>query len=455
MNFSLAEHMTYKKLLRVSLPCILMMIAISVYAVVDGFFVANFAGKAPFAGLNLIYPFIAVLGSIGFMMGTGGAAYVAKRLGEGEKEKAARAFSNCVFFSIFLGLVASAASYFFLPDIARWLGSDEEMLPYCVSYGRISVIGITFFNLQNLFQSFFTAAEKPRLGFLVTIAAGITNIIMDAILIVGCKMDVRGAAIGTVLGQMVGAIIPLIYFLYAKSSPLKLRLYKWEAKPILKMASNGASELLTNISASVVSMLLNAALMKYYGQDGVSAYGIICYVWLIFAAIFIGFNIAVAPRISYALGAKNKVEMQSLFKKAMVILIGFSLLQFAFSEAMAIPLSHAFAGYDSGLYDLTLMAFRIYSVVFLFLGFNMFGSSFFTALNNGAVSLGLSLLRLGVMEVVSVLTLPLLFGGLGIWWAVPLAEGLGMIMNLATMFAFGHRYGYIKKNPKESEDLQV
>lgn len=449
MDFSLAKSMNYRSLIRVSLPCIAMMIAISVYVVVDGFFVSNFAGATPFAALNLIYPFIMVIGSLGFMMGTGGSAYVAKLFGQGEDEKGNQAFFGCVAFTVAIGVIGSIISMIFLPQIALWLGSDEEMLPHCVSYGRIMVLGITFFNLQNLFQSFFTTAEKPRIGFVVTIIAGVTNIVMDAILIAGCHLGVVGAAIGTVAGQAVGAIIPLVYFIRKNPTKLLLRPAAMEGRPLWIMATNGASEFVTNISAAVVSMLLNAALMKYYGQNGVGAYGIICYVWMIFAASFIGFNIAVAPRFSYALGAKNHKEMQSLFRKSLVILLGLAFIQFVLSEALAVPLAYAFAGYNKDFLDLTVLGFRIYSITYLFLGFSMFGSAFFTALNNGGVSMGLSFLRLGVMEVVAVLVMPTIMGGIGIWWAVPIAEGLGAIMNILTMLAFGRRYGYRKRKGKE------
>ncbi len=446
MEYSLSTHMTYKRLLRAALPCILMMIAVSIYSVVDGFFVSNFAGNTQFAGLNLIFPLIMVIGSLGFMMGTGGAAFVAKKFGEGKVEEGNKAFSNCVFFTIFLGLTVSIVTLFFLPQIALLMGADEAMLPYCVSYGRICLIGITFFNLQNLFQSFFTAAEKSRLGFIVTIIAGVTNIVFDAIFIAGLKMGVVGAALGTVLGQAVGAIIPIIYFARENPSLLRLRLHRFQAGPIVKMASNGASEFITNISASAVSILLNAALMEYYGENGVSAYGIICYVWLIFTACFIGINIAVAPRVSYNLGAGNKEELKSLFRKSMVILLSFSLIQTALAEALAVPLSYAFAAYDPALLELTIFAFRIYSLIYLVLSFNMFASSFFTALNNGTVSFILSIARLGVIEVACVLIMPLIMGGVGIWWSVPIAEGLGAIMNISVMLAFGKRYGYLGKD---------
>lgn len=442
MKTSLAEHMTARKLFLGALPSVFMMISISVYSVVDGFFVSNYAGKTAFAAVNLIYPLIMVIGSLGFMMGTGGAALVAKRLGEGDPERANRHFSNCVIFSLLLGIVSSAITYPLLPEIARWLGSDEEMLPYCVSYGRILVMGITAFNLQNLFQSFFMAAEKPTLGFLVTLLAGITNIVLDAALIVGAKMGAIGAAIGTVSGQAVGAVIPLIYFSLPNKSRLRLAATRFEWRSLGKMAANGMSEFFNNVSASAVSMVMNALLMKYYGQNGVSAYGIICYVWLIYAAVFIGFSMSVSARISFHYGAENKDELRSLYRKSLLILLILGVVQTALAEALAVPLSQAYAGYDAGLLDLTIKASRIYAFVYLFLGINMFGSAFFTALNNGVVSVFLAVTRLAALEIVCVVVLPLLVGGYGIFYGVVLAEGLGVFLNLGTMQAFASKYGY-------------
>lgn len=426
------------------------MVSISVYSVVDGFFVSNYAGKTPFAAVNLIYPLIMVLGSLGFMMGTGGAALVSKRLGEQDEEKANRHFSNCVLFAILLGLVSSAIAYPLLPYIARALGSDEEMLPYCVSYGRILVLGITAFNLQNTFQSFFAAAERPVMGFLVTLGAGVVNIVMDAVLIVGLGMGVRGAAIGTVLGQAVGAIVPLVYFTLPNKSKLRLAAVRLEWRSVGKMASNGMSEFFNNISASAVSMVMNVLLMKYYGENGVSAYGIICYVWLIFAAVFIGYNVAVSPRISYHYGAKNHEELRSLYTKSLILLAIFGVAQLGLAMLLARPLAYAYAGYDQELLKLTIKASLIYAMVYLFLGINMFGSAFFTALNNGVVSVILSLVRLSVLEIASVIAMSSLMGGDGIFYGVVVGEFLGIFLNLITMHLFRNRYGYGKIGTKEA-----
>ena len=441
--------MTFGKLLRSALPCVLMMISVSVYSVVDGFFLANFAGTTPFAAVNLVWPFAMILGSLGFMMGTGGSALVAKKFGEGKVDEGNQFFSNCVIFTFSLGIASTLLSVFFMKEIALMLGADEEMVPYCVVYGRILIGGLALFNLQNLFQSFFTAAEKPNTGFLVTLIAGLTNIVLDAIFIVGFRLGVVGAGIGTILGQAVGAIIPLIYFSRKNPSLLRLRFARFHWKAIRKMAMNGSSEFAGGISASVVSMLINGALMVYFGQNGVAAYGAICYVWMIFAASFIGFNVAVAPRISYALGADNREELRSLYRKSLIILFAFGIFQFLFAQLMSTPIAYAFGGGREDLIAITRRASAIYSFVYLFLGINMFGSAFFTALNDGLTSILLSVARLGVLEVLAVLLLPLAMGGEGIWWSVVLAEGLGTIMNLAVMFAFRRKYHYGGPQQKE------
>ena len=445
MRYALDQHLPFKRVFRVVLPSIAMMISISVYSLVDGAFISNIAGKTPFAAVNLIWPLALLLGSLGFMMGSGGAALVAKRLGEGKPESANKAFSNCVAVSVLLGVVSSLVVFILLPQLAVWMGADEKMLPYCLEYGRILILGVTFYNLQNLFQSFFSAAEKPQLGFFVTLLAGLTNIVFDAILIAGFDLGVLGAAIGTVLGQAVGAIIPLIYFIRKNNSLLQLKWCAWNMKDVFKMMGNGISEFANNISASAVSIALNAALMAHFGEDGVGAYGIICYVWMVFAAAFIGTNIALGPRVSYALGAGNKEELTSLYGKSLLVLAIFGVAMWGLSEALTVPLALAYQGGDEGLYELTVHASRIYSFIYLTLGVNMFASSFYTSLNNGLVSMILSVVRLAGLELGLVLLLPNLFGGESLWYAVPLANAIGLIINLIVMQALGKRYGYDQK----------
>ncbi len=441
-DHDISERLNLPRLFLACVPMILMMISISVYSVVDGFFVSNFAGKTQFASVNLIYPFITVIGSLGFMMGTGGTALAAKRMGEGKIEEAKKLFFNCFVVTVALGVSFSLGSVFFLPQIAKGLGADEAMLPYCVDYGRILILGITFFNLQNMFQPFFAASGKPGLGFAITIGAGVANIIFDAIFVAGCRWGCVGAAWGTVIGQIVGGLLPVIYYFAKNKSALRMTPGKMQWGAIARMVTNGFSEFVSQIAVSALSMIMNVLLMKHYQENGVSAYGIICYVWLIFAATFIGLCMGISPRISYTYGEKNKAELQRLTQRALLLFLIAGLFGFIFAEALTVPLSYAYAGYDEGLRQLTCHASFIYSIIYLVLGINMFGSAFFTALNNGLVSAILSFTRFMLFEAVSVYLCSLFWQGDGIWWGVVIGETLGFVMNFLVILFYGKRYGY-------------
>ena len=448
-NQDISERLSLPRLFHACIPMILMMVSISVYSVVDGFFVSNFAGSTQFAAVNLIFPFVMVVGSLGFMMGTGGTALVAKRMGEGRMEEARRLFFTCFVATVTLGLAFSLSTVFFLPNIAKALGADDAMLPYCVNYGRILVLGVVFFNLQNMFQPFFAASGKPALGFLVTIGAGVANILLDALFVGGLGLGCVGAAYGTVIGQAVGGLIPVIYFFAKNNSSLRMTPSKIEWKALGRMVTNGFSEFVSQIVVSAVSMIMNVLLMKYYGENGVSAYGIICYVWMIFGAMFIGLNMGISPRISYAYGEGNKEHLRHLTRNAVILVLAAGLFECVLAEALTIPLSYIYASYDEELRQLTCHASFIYSILYLVLGLNMFGSAFFTALNNGLVSAILSFARFMIFEAVSIYVCSLLFQGEGIWWGVVIGEFLGFIMNAVTIYAFGRKYGY--RAPKKQE----
>lgn len=418
MKIQISDHFNYKKLFRFVLPSIFMMVVTSIYGVIDGLFVSNFVGKTPFAAINLIMPFTLILGGVGFMIGTGGTALFTRVIGENDKEKANRYFTMLIVFAIILGIILTAIGISVMRPVAKLLGASEDMLEYCVVYGRIVVGFTTFYMLQNIFQSFLAAAEKPKLGLVVTLIAGCTNAALDALFIAGFKWGIVGAAVATGIGQCLGGVIPLIYFARKNSSLLKFTKTKLERKPILQACGNGSSELLTNIASSVVSMFYNLQLMKFYGENGVSAYGVIMYVQLIFLALMIGYTIGSAPIVGYNFGASNSSELKNIFKKSMIILTISGLTLSALAQALAIPLAQLFVGYDRELYDLTVHAFRLYSFAFIFSGIAIYSSGFFTALNNGLISAILSLLRSLVFQVTFVFLLPVLFGVDGIWWAM-------------------------------------
>ena len=439
MKIQLSDHFTYKMLLRFVLPSIIMMVFTSIYGVVDGLFVSNFVGKTPFAAVNLVMPFIMIFGGIGFMFGTGGSALVAKTMGEGDKHRANQYFTMMIAVTLICGVIISTVGVIYMEPISVFLGADEEMLADCVLYGRIVLAFNTAFMLQNVFQSFLIAAEKPKLGLWITVAAGVTNMVLDALFMAVFHWGVAGAAIATGISQVVGGVLPLVYFLRPNSSLLRMTKTKLELRPILQASGNGASELVSNVTASVVGMLYNFQLLRLSGQNGVAAYGVLMYVEFIFAAVFIG----CAPIISYHFGAGNQGELRNLLKKSVLLMGAGGLLMVGAAQALAVPMARLFVGYDDVLCQMTVHAFRISTVAFALVGFNIFNSSFFTALNDGMVSAIISFLRTFVFKLSAVLLLPMIWKLDGIWWAGVAAEICAFGVGLAFLFGKRKKYQYM------------
>ena len=418
----LSDHFTYGRILRFALPSIVMFVFTSIYTVVDGFFISNYAGKIPFAAVNLIMPFIMVLGTVGFMFGTGGAAIVSKTLGEGDPDRARRYFSEIVEANILFGLLA--------------------MLPYCVLYGRLGVAGNTAFMLQNVFQTFFVVAERPQLGLFFTVFSGVTNMVLDFLFVGVFKWGVAGAAAATVMSQVVGGVLPIFYFAAKNSSQLRLKPARIEWRIIAKTAGNGSSELMSNISSSIVSIAYNFQLLKFAGANGVAAYGVLMYVCFIFVAIFIGYSVGTAPIVGYHYGAGNRAEMHNVLKMSLTVMGVFGVAMLAAAEVLAGPLAKMYVGYDAELYALTVHAFRLFSFSFLVGGVNIYSSSFFTALNNGAISAAISFLRTLVFQLLAVLLLPLIFGLNGIWFANLVADLGALCVTVYFLVSRRKKYGY-------------
>lgn len=449
MKIKLSDSFTYGKLVRFVLPSIIMMIFTSIYSLVDGFFVSNFTGKTDFAALNIVFPLLMIVGGIGFMTGTGGSALVAKTLGEGEKEKANAYFSLVVYFTLAVGLGASALGVIFIRPLSKLLGATDNMMRGCVVYGTIMLCAMPAFMLQNTFQAFFVAAEKPRAGLIVTIIAGVTNIIGDAVLVGIFRFGLAGAAAASALGQIAGGVVPVIYFGRKNSSLLRLGRTSLFWKAIGKTVTNGSSELLGSISSSVVNMLYNARLMRIVGEDGVSAYGVMMYVGFVFAAIFIGYSMGSAPIISYNYGAKNQKELKSVFNKSMFMLSLSGVIMTALAVGLADAFSGIFTGYDQTLRDTTRHGLRLYALHFLVCGINIYGSSFFTALNNGVISAILSFMRALVFQTSAVILLPLVIKPAidGVWISVAVAEAAAFVLTVSLIVANGKKYGYAGKFP--------
>lgn len=443
-EIKLSDHFTYSRLCRFTLPCIASMLFTSIYGIVDGFFVSNYVGKIPFTGLNIIMPFIMILGAVGNMIGMGGSALIGKTLGEGNKVKANSLFSFLVYFMTVAGIILAVIGQLILPWVAALLGAEDEVLENAILYGRVCLCGLPFLALQYSFQAFFITAEKPKMGLVVTVAAGITNIILDALFVAVLNWGLAGAAIATVTSQVIGSIIPIIMFSSKKNTwILKLGKAKFEGRALMQACANGSSEFLSNISMSIVGMLYNAQLLKYAGNDGVAAYGVIMYVNMIFISIFFGFTTGTSPLLSYNYGSGNNSELKNLFKKAMATISVFAVVMMAAAQLLARPLALIFTSYDEALLEMTVSAFTIYAFSFLFCGFGIFGSGLFTALNNGLISAVISVVRTVVFQIAFVFILPLIWELDGIWLSAVFAEGFSAVVAVIFIIKYRKKYNYV------------
>lgn len=438
----LSDHFTIGKLLRFTVPSMVMMVFISIYSVIDGFFVSNFAGTTSFAALNLVFPFVMFLSVTGFVFGAGGTALIAKTLGKGMPDEANRIFSMLVYLGAFSGVLFAVVGWPFLDDVSVLLGADEALLGECVQYGRILLVAMPFFMLEIMFHSMLIAAEKPDLGLIVTLIAGGLNIALDALFIAGFGWGLKGAAWATALSQLSGATIPLVYFICPNSSRLRLGRFEFNGAALRQTCFNGTSEFFSNISSSVVAMLYNYQLMRCIGENGVAAYGVVMYVAFIFTAVNIGYGMGSGPIVSFHYGAGHRDELRNVFTKSMMLIGIMGLTEFFFAQLLARPLAQIFVGYDPDLLMLTTHALRIYSISFLLMGFNGYASAFFTALNNGLVSAAISTNRTMLCETLAVLLLPLAFGVNGIWHAIIFAEVAALVLTVTMLVRNGERYGY-------------
>lgn len=438
----LSDHFTYSKLIRFTLPSIAMMIFTSIYGVVDGFFVSNFVGKTPFTAVNFIMPFLMILGCIGFMFGTGGSALIAMMLGEGKCEKANSVFSFLIYFSILCGVILTVLGLILIHPLAVWLGAEGQLLEDSLTYGRLFLLATPAYILQYEFQCLFITAEKPKLGFYITVAAGLTNIMLDFLLVGIFPFGLRGAAAATALSQCVGGVIPLIYFSCPNTSLLRLTSASFDRQALFKTCINSSSELMTNISLSVVSMLYNVQLLNYAGEDGIAAYGVLMYIGFIFIGVFIGYSVGAAPVVSYHHGAQNSSELKNLRQKSLLLIGIFAVIMFVLAELFAVPLAQIFVGYDPHLLELTSHAFSIYSFSFLFSGFSIYGSSFFTALNDGLISAFISFLRTFIFQTAAVLIFPVIWGLDGIWLSVAGAEIAALFITVLFFIKKQNKYHY-------------
>lgn len=443
MEIKLSDNFNYLKLIKFTIPTIAMLIFTSIYSIVDGFFVSNYVGKTEFAAINLVFPCIVMLGAFGFMFGTGGSAIIAKTIGENDNQKATKYFSMIVYASIIIALFFTILGYFLIEPVVIKLGASGDLLFNSVLYGRILILSLTPFILQSLFQIFFITAGKPNLGLKITLFAGCTNMILDYIFIAHFGLELKGAAYATVISQIFGGVIPLIYFTHKNSSLLRLTKTNIDLNILTKAAINGSSEMLTNISMSLINILYMWQLLRMAGENGIAAYGVIMYLEFIFSGIYLGFSTGSAPVVSYNFGAKNTYELKNLFIKSLIIISVLGITLTGLAELFAYPLSGIFVGYDNNLHNMTTNGFRLYALAFLIMGFNIYASAFYTALNNGIISAIISFMRTFVFQIASVLILPLFLGINGIWGAIAVSEFITLVISTGFLISTRKRYGYI------------
>lgn len=442
-TIKLSDHFTYKKLIRFTVPSIVMMICTSMYGVIDGIFVSNYIGKMSLAAINFIMPVLYIFAMFGYMFGAGGSALVSKTLGEGNRKRANGLFSLFVYISIIFGVFMTVSGYFFMRPLVQWFGAEGELLEQSLIYGHIFLLALTAWILMYVFQLFFITAEKPKLGLMVTIASGVTNIVLDALFIVVFEWGIAGAAAASAIGQLVGGVFPIVYFARENSSILRLTKPVIDFKAILQGFANGSSELVSGMSASFGSILYNVQLLKYAGENGVAAYGVLMYISMIVTSIFNGYSSGIVPVIGYHYGACNHDELKSLLKKSVIVVGLFSTSIFTLSELLAYPIAKVYVGYDEELMRITTQGFFVYSFAFLFMGMAVFASSFFTALNNGTVSAMVAFLRTLVFETTAIILLPIVFGVDGIWGSIVLAELMAAVVGAGFIYRMRRRYCYL------------
>ncbi|MCI9352294.1 MAG: MATE family efflux transporter [Lawsonibacter sp.] len=443
MAIKLSDHFTYSKLLRFTLPSITMMIFTSVYSVVDGLFVSNLIGENALSAVNIMFPVSMIIGAVGFMLGSGGSAIVARTMGEGKQELANRYFSMIILCVLGLGTALSALSLLFVEPLARLVGASDLLIDDCLAYGAVIFGGSVVFMLQMSFQTFFVTAELPKIGLFFSLISGVTNITLDYLFMGPLNMGIAGAAWGTVLSYAVGGILPLFFFLKPPMGTLRLCSTKLYWRELKNACINGSSELMSNLSASLISILYNLQLMRMVGELGVAAYSVMMYVDFAFAAVFLGFSMGSGPIISFHYGAGNEEELKSIFRKSISVISIASVFMVAMAQLLGRPLAMAYVGYNPELLEMTVHGFRIFAFSYLFCGFGVYGSGFFTALCNGAISALISFLRLFLFRGGMVLLLPLFFKLDGIWLAVTVADALGALVSVLLIWKYRKRYHYL------------
>ena len=432
---------TGRNILRFVFPTIVMTVFNTFYTMVDGLFVSNLIGTAALSAINLTAPAIGLITAVSGMLATGGSAVVMKKMGEGREEEARQDFTLLILTNAVVGAVMMALGYGLMDVLLGSMGLSPEVFGYCHAYLSDYLLFTIPILLMYNFSLYLIAADRSRLSLICTVAGGVSNIVLDYVLIALAGLGIRGAAIATGLGYSLTAAAGLLVF-RKRDSLLHFQKPVFRGGVLFHASANGLSELATSLVSGVTTLLFNLAMLKYIGEDGVAAITIIMYVLMFVSALFIGYSYGAAPMISYYHGEGNHEKLKKLVRFSVRFILGASALCAAVSALATPALVGVFTRPDSPVYALAVTGNRLCSIALLFLGLNVFASSMFTALSNGVVSAVLAFSRSFRFTVACVQLLPLLLGVTGVWLATPAAELLGLLMSAALLARYQKRYGY-------------
>ncbi|UDN61258.1 MATE family efflux transporter [Clostridioides sp. ES-W-0016-02] len=443
MDNVLAKKFTFTSLLSFAIPNVIMMISLSMYIIVDGMFISRLLGTIALSSTNMVYPAISFEMAVAIMVATGGSAIVARKMGEGKQEEARKNLSFLIIVEIFIGIFIAIIGNLFIDEIILFLGASSIQAPLCITYAKILFSFAPAFFLQTAFQTFLVTSGKPTLGLIVTLLAGVVNIVLDYIFMVPLNMGIAGAAIATGLGYCIPAIVGLAYFFFARNNPLHFVKPELNWNVLFRSCTNGSSEMVTNLANAVTTFMFNYTFLQYYGENGVASITIILYFQYIFTAIYFGYSNGIAPIISFKYGHGDKKQLQDIFKNSILFLIISSIVSNILIHLTITKSLTIFTSINSDVYNITLYGFSFYSLAFVIMGFGIFSSAMFTAFSDGKTSAIISFSRTFIFILGAILILPNIFGEIGVWIAVPVAEFLGLFISLLFLIRKKH-YGYCK-----------
>ena len=419
-----------------------MMLFTSMYGVVDGLYLSHFSGKEAFAAITLIIPLPLLIGAWAYMIGAGGSAVIAKAIASDRQKDANEYFSFLVLISVLGSILLAGIGEIFLEPCAKLLGANDEMLPFCMTYGRILIAAVPLYVLQNVFQSFLTVAEHPKIGLAINLVSAFLNMALNFVFIRITNEVVTAVALATVVSQFVGGITPFVFFVRSKSTTLRFGRPHMPMSLLGPVFANGVSEFVSEIFHPLASVMYNYKLMELTGLNGVAAYGVLMNVGFLFGSVFLGFAVGSAPLFTYKYEREDHDELHSLFIKSTISVVLMGFLLYGVACMIEGPFAAEFFGGDELLITMTEEAFALHSLSYMVMGLAVFASAFFTAIHDSRVSFLISFLRTLLFEVLAILLLPMLFDLNGVWAASLTSEVLTLLVTVGLLISKKEKYQY-------------